>query len=105
MKIELDKLACSGLENQRGGLVAGLHAALFHYTGRLKTGRRPLSYPRFLADQPAKAPHLVVEVEVDPEIEASLEREAAASQVTVNQIVGHSVLIYLADTELVANSV
>ncbi len=102
MRVALNKLACSGLESHLGGVSAGVRAALFHYAVKLKAGRRPLAFPRFLAGVEARPPHLVFELEVDRETEALLEREAKANQVTLNQIIGHSVLIYLAETEFLS---
>lgn len=104
MKVELSQLACAGLETHRGGIPAGVRAALFHYTGKLKAGRRPRPYPPFLAGQPSRPAHLVLDVEIDPEVERLLEREAETSKVTVNQIVGHSILVYLAEREFVSTA-
>ncbi len=104
MKVRLNQLACSGLETHRGGIPAGVQAALFHYTGKLKAGRRPRSYPPFLAGQKSRPAHLVLDLPIDPEVEELLEREARASKVTVNQIVGHSILVYLAENEFVATA-
>ncbi len=104
MRLELNELACSGLETHDGGIPAGVRAALFHYAGKLKTGRRPMPFPSFLIGREARPPRLVLDLEVEPEVEELLEREARASEVTVNQLVGHSILIYLAEAEFVATA-
>lgn len=104
MRVALNKLACSGLEAHLGGVPAGVHAALFHYAGKLKAGRRPLTFPHFLAGLDSKPRQLEFELPIDAEIEALLKREAEANQVSLNQIVGHSVLIYLAETEFLSTS-
>lgn len=104
MRVELNQLACMGLEAHRGGIPAGVRAALFHYAGKLTAGRRLRPYPPFLVGKESPPPHLVLDLEIEPELERLLEREAQASNVTVNQIVGHSILVYLAENEFLSTA-
>lgn len=100
MKVALGQFACSGIETHLGDdIPAGVRTALFHYTGKLKTGRRPISFPTFLADRGPQEPHFAFDLPVDAETEAMLEREALRQRTTTSQLVAHSVLVYLAELE------
>lgn len=100
MKVELGKLACSGIEAHLGNdIPAGVRTALFHYARKLKAGRRPLALPRFLADAERGKSELAFDLTVDPETEAMLEREALRQRTTTSQLAAHTVLIYLAELE------
>jgi hypothetical protein len=102
MKVALGKFACSGIETHLGeDIPAGVRTALFHYTGKLRTGRRPISFPRFLAASPQEEPELAFDLIVDAETEAMLEREALRQRTTTGQLVAHSVLVYLAELEMI----
>jgi hypothetical protein len=105
MKVALGKFACSGIETHLGpDIPAGVRKALFHYTGKLKTGRRPVSFPRFLSDRGQPEAALAFDLAVDPETEAMLEREALRQRTTTSQLVAHSVLVYLAELEFLADA-
>lgn len=80
-------------------LSAGVRTALFHYTGKLKTGRRPVAFPRFLADQAPQETEVSFDLTIDPETEEMLEQEALRQRTTLGQLVAHAVLIYLAELE------
>jgi hypothetical protein len=102
MKIALGKFACSGLEAHLGDdIPAGVRTALFHYTSKLRTGRQPVSFPRFLADGGPQEVEVAFDLIVDAETEAMLEREALRQRTTTGQLVAHSVLVYLAELEMV----
>ncbi len=100
MRVALGQFACSGIETHLGAdIPAGVRTALFHYTGKLKTGRRPVSFPHFLAENGQQDAHVAFELAVDAETEAMLEREAVRQRTTTSQLVAHSVLVYLAELE------
>lgn len=104
MRVALSTFARRGIETQLGGDVpGGVRTALFHYTRKLKTGRRPTPFPRFLVTQAPAAADVAVEVAVDAETRALLEREALRQGTTVGQLVTHSVFIYLAELEFQAS--
>lgn len=100
MKIALSTFACNGIETHLGGdLPVGVRTALFHYTQKLKAGRRPTPFPRFLATRTPRAAEVVLELTVDAETRALLEREALRQRTTVSQLVTHAVFVYLAELE------
>ncbi len=100
MRVALGQFACSGIETHLGSdIPAGVRTALFHYAGKLKTGRRPVAFPRFLAETAPADAELAFDLTVDAETEAMLEREALRQRTTTSQLVAHTVLIYLAELE------
>jgi hypothetical protein len=105
MRIALGKFACSGIEAHLGDdIPAGVRKALFHYTRKLKAGRRPIAPPRFLDDQGAPEAQVSFDLTVDPETEAVLEREALRQRTTMSQLASHTVLVYLAELEFLGVS-
>jgi hypothetical protein len=99
VRVTLGSFACSGIETHLGSdLSAGVRTALFHYVGKLKTGRRPVAFPHFLAEAPPE-PKVALELTIDAETEAMLEREALRERTTMSQLVAHAVLVYLAELE------
>ncbi len=77
----------------------GVQAALLHYVGKLRAGRKPLELPAFCRGQASQGPRAVIDLAVDAEIESMLELEAARQGITVSQLALHSVLIYLAELD------
>lgn len=100
MRVALSKFACEGIETQLGeDIPGGVRIALFHYGSKVKTGRKPTPFPRFLADRSPADPEMSFDLIVDPETEAVLEQEAARQETTMERLVTHAVLIYLAELE------
>lgn len=100
VRVTLGSFACSGIETHLGSdLPAGVRTALFHYAGKLKTGRRPVAFPRFLADQAPQETKVALDLAIDPETEMMLEQEALRQRTTTGQLVAHAVLVYLAELE------
>ena len=105
MRIALGKFACSGIEAHLGDdIPAGVRKALFHYTRKLKAGRRPIAPPPFLDDQGAPEAQVSFDLTVDPETEAVLEQEALRQRTTMSQLASHTVLVYLAELEFLGVS-
>lgn len=103
MKVELSKFACDGIEAKLGAdAPAGVRMALFHYAGKLKTGRRSTPFPSFLTDRSPAGPAMSFDLIVDPETEALLKEEAAKQDVEVERLVSHAVLVYLAELEFLS---
>ena len=101
MKVALGTFACTGLRAHLGpDIAAGVHAALFHYTRRIKSGRAPLGLPPF-SIEPAEA-EVAVDLSVDEETAAILEQEAKRQGATVGQLAVHSVLTYLAELDVLS---
>jgi hypothetical protein len=103
MKIVLGTLARSGIEAFLGGdIAAGVQAALGHYAGsgardELAPGRRALPCP---PEHPPSRVGAELELTLDPEVEAALERGARESGgMSTSQVVAHAVLAYLADLD------
>lgn len=105
MMIALGKFACSGIEAHLGAdIPAGVRKALFHYVGKLKAGRRPVGFPRFMAEQAPPEEQLAFELAIDAETEAMLEREALRQGTTASQLVAHSVMVYLAELDFLSTA-
>jgi hypothetical protein len=118
MKVLLGPLARSGLETRVGSnLPAAINAALVYYVGKLNSGRPPARIPDFLkvqgdpedgegvttADLDAGQPRPVVEVPVDERIEAALAADAERQGVSLSELAGHAVLVYLAELDLIGD--
>jgi hypothetical protein len=102
MRVALGTFARSGIESQLGSDVVGaVQAALYHYTGKLEAGRSPIELPQIFKPDP-KDRKTAYELAVDPEIETLLEREAERQGADVDDLAAHSVLIYLAELDLIA---
>jgi hypothetical protein len=114
MRVVLGPLAKSGLEAHVGPqLPAAIDAALVYYVGKLKSGQRPPRFPNFASTQgnqqgnaetssprvAATEPRLEVEVAVDEQIEAALRADAEDQRVSVEDLAGHAVLVYLAELD------
>jgi hypothetical protein len=98
--IELGQFTRSAMEARVGSdLVAGIRAAVKHYSRRLESGRRPLALPSYFRTAPAADPANALDVPLGSEAEAALEREANRQHVTPQQILSHAVLTYLADMD------
>jgi hypothetical protein len=118
MKVLLGPLAKSGLETRVGSnLPAAVNAALVYYVGKLNSGRPPARIPDFLkvqgdseaedapttADMEVSQPRPVVEVAVDERIEAALAADADRQGVSLSELAGHAVLVYLAELDLIGD--
>lgn len=102
MKLTLSTFARNGIEAFLGRDVgAGVEAALRHYTrSKGPSDRTAPAFPRFLGGAANDRSGADLELAVDPEIQAVLEREARESgDVSVEQIAAHAVLLYLADLD------
>lgn len=100
MRVALSKFACDGIETQLGSdIPGGVRMALFHYASKVKSGRGPVSFPRFLADRGEAEPEMAFDLLVDPATEAVLESETTRQETTLERLVGHAVLVYLAELD------
>ncbi|HEY0277462.1 MAG TPA: hypothetical protein VGC32_04255 [Solirubrobacterales bacterium] len=96
---------------------AAVNAALVYYVGKLNSGWPPARIPDFLkvqakqgddegpstADMEASPPRPVVEVPVDERIEAALAADAERQGVSLSELAGHAVLVYLAELDLIGD--
>jgi hypothetical protein len=102
MRIALGTFTRTGIEAQLGSdLGAAVQAALCHYAGKLKAGRPPIDPPSF-AREPAAAESVALDLSVDSEVEALLEREAVRQQTSLSQLAAHTVLVYLAELDFLS---
>jgi hypothetical protein len=98
-------------------LPAAVNAALVYYVGKLNSGRPPARIPDFLkvqgdqgtgegprtAGMDAMPPRPVVEIAVDERIEAALATDAERQDVSLSELAGHAVLVYLAELDLIGD--
>jgi hypothetical protein len=104
MKVALGELARSGIESELNSSMAdAVNAALEHYRGKLESGRPPLAPPRFARQRPLGEAETVVDLSVDPETEAILEREARAQGIDLDRLAAHTVLVYLAELDFLTS--
>lgn len=114
MKVEVGSFAREGLEARVGpDLGAAINAALVYYVGRLRSGRIPALYPRFLGEGAeaggagerfvVRRAEVLIEVAVDERIEATLDTEARRQGVGVAQLAAHAVMVFLAELDLIGD--
>lgn len=100
VKIELGYFATCAMQAHVGAdLARGVREAVKHYSRRLESGRKPLAPPAFLCGNDPGESGTALEVPIEAETEAALEREADRQHVTPQQILRHAVLTYLADLD------
>jgi hypothetical protein len=99
MKVSFGKFARTSMQAQLGtDLAVAARTALVHYERRLRSHWPPVGPPRFLPEE-NEIDAKVLDLPVDPEMEAFLEREARKQRVTVEEILAHALLVYLADMD------
>jgi hypothetical protein len=102
MKVVLNTFACGGIEAFSGpDIEAGVRKALRHYTqGKGSSDRVPPDFPRCFGTLEVGCSGADLELAVDPEVRAALERKAReVDGLSVEQIAAHAVLAYLADLD------
>jgi hypothetical protein len=105
VRVTLGKFARTGIEAFFGSDVpAGVHAALVHYLSRLRSGPAPLRLPRgWPPPQAAAEAGARFEVAVESDLEQRFEHESRRQEATVEGLVAHAVLVYLADVDRAAS--
>lgn len=100
LKVELGPFARLGIEQQSGTDVAdGVHEVLLQYTGGLEE-LDPGPPPRFFNKRPATADEdTVFMLAVDPKVKAALKEAASRYGMSMQEIVSHAVMVYLADAD------
>jgi hypothetical protein len=99
MRVWLGKFACSAIDAGLGGDTASaIRVAVLHYFRRLRSPRPPVAIPDFCR-APSTAPQTDFDIEIDPEVEAALTKEALRQGATIEQLVAHAVFVYLADLD------
>ena len=102
MKVALGKFAALGIEHHLGvDLVFGVQVALAHYLRGLRSGLAPVDPPWFSRGAERCEPF---ELPLDAEAEDQLDRLTRRFGLTVDQILTHAVLVYLADLDSILDS-
>jgi hypothetical protein len=71
---------------------------LLHYTQRIESDLKPVSFPRFCHSAPIDAA-AVLDIPLDPEVQQSIEQEVERQGASLEQLTAHAVLVYLADLD------
>jgi hypothetical protein len=99
MKVSFGKFVRTSIEAQLGAdLESTARMAVVHYERRLKSHWPPVGPPTFLPEA-NEIDAEALELPVDPEMEEFLAREARRNRVTVEEILAHALLVYLADVD------
>lgn len=99
MKVALGAFACEEIAAQTGpDIAAGISAALRHYQHRLSTDREMVGIPGF-ANRLRTQPVFEGELQLDPDIKLTLEREMHKQGASAEQLTTHAVLVYLAELD------
>jgi hypothetical protein len=97
MRVALGHFARSGIEAHLGAdLPAGVQAALCHYWRRLRSGRTAIELPRGGRGLALDRSGASFELPVEAEMRLTLEHEAERQATTVDRVLLHAVLLYLA---------
>jgi hypothetical protein len=100
MRIALGTFLRFGYESELGvDLASSVRTALGHYSDKLRSGEALAPPPRFLSEAAAPTDGYRLDLSLDPDIEAALEREAARHGIDVATLVNHSLHAYLADLD------
>jgi hypothetical protein len=101
MRIPLGTFSCSAIRTRlQADLPTGVKAALTHYIERLESSRPPVEIPWFCLTQASQEPEVTIDLKVDAETRAPLEREAEMQRTSMDRLVTHAVLVYLADLDV-----
>jgi hypothetical protein len=101
MKMALSTFLCFAIHADGDEPATLVSSALQHYRDALDGIEPPLAIPSFL-EMPAQA--IEVDVAVDPALEKVLRTAAARQGVEVKRLLGHVVLLYLADRDRAAEA-
>jgi hypothetical protein len=101
VKVSIGTFVRSSFETRFGSDVAkSLREACIHYTRRLRSGRKPRAAPSlYRALEAGNAPAQVVEFALHERIRGQLEEEALRQQVSMDELLRHAALVYLADLD------
>jgi hypothetical protein len=103
MKVALGTFACNGIEAcLNSDIPSGVQAAVSDLAQRIAAGRVTVGIPQLAREAPGDEQARSVEISVDERTWMLLEREAARQDATLSQLVAHSVLVYLAELDLLS---
>jgi hypothetical protein len=101
VKVSIGTFVRSSFETRFGPDVAkSLREASIHYARRLRSRRKPRAVPVFYRGLKAgSAPAHVVEFALNEQIRSQLEEEALRQEVSLDELLRHAALVYLADLD------
>jgi hypothetical protein len=105
MKVIVGPFALWGMQAQAGSNPgAGIETAVVHYIRRIKSGKPPGAVPAFRRDddiEPVQDDEKgrTFYLTVAQGTEAVLKQEASRQGTSVNRLVDHSIMVFLADME------
>jgi len=100
LKIALGTFTCFCVEDRFGpNIAAGLRAALRNYARSLESSSPPIVFPQFARDRKTDTSAVEFDLDVEPEVEAALKREAQMQAVRMDQLLTHAVFVFLAEAE------
>ena len=101
MKVSIGTFVRSSFETRFGSDVAmSLREACLHYARRLRSGRKPRAVPSLYRGlETGNASTQVVEFALQDPIRGQLEEEAQRQHVSMDELLLHAALTYLADLD------
>jgi hypothetical protein len=100
MKVALGTFACDGIEAcLNTDIPSAVEAAVSDFVRRIDAGRAGVGIPQLARDASGGEQAHSVDLSVDERTWLLLEREATRQGATLNQLVTHSVLVYLAELD------
>jgi hypothetical protein len=100
--LSLEEFGAAGLEEQAERYSVtpaqlGRHAVRYYLSER-DSGRMALRVPRFTQDT-ARDPALKIKLDLDPDTWQELDREAERQEVSIERLLAHAVMYFLADLD------
>jgi hypothetical protein len=110
MKVRIGTFARTGIESQTDAdLAQAVETAVYYYAGKLESGRPPVPLPRELDIRPNCASEDdggdQIELNLDPDIETLMRREAYRQGSDIDSLTAHSVMVYLAELDLLSAAI
>ncbi len=104
VKVSIGTFVRSSFETRFGSDVAkSLREACIHYARRLRSGRKPRAVPSLYRGlETANRSAQVVEFALGNQIRDQLEEEALRQRVSMDELLRHAALVYLADLDATA---
>jgi hypothetical protein len=102
LTLSLEEFAASTLEAEAERYSVspadlGRHAVRYYLSDR-DSGRMALRVPQ-LSQEPARKPALALSLDLDPDTSRELEQEARSQQVSVERLLEHAIVYFLADLD------
>jgi hypothetical protein len=100
VKISLGGFALSSFQSIFGAdLARGIQQACLHYARRLRSNRKPRPVPELYEPGQDEGPTIPIEVTLSGPVSAELQGEAERQHVSLDRLLHHAALVYLADLD------